>query len=178
MSRARFKLSNWLMLAVAALFLAPVIIMALTSFKPEREVLNPSSIIPKHWTLFNYKYVFKYSEEAPFVRWVINSVFVATMVTLLVLVFSSMAAYALVRLQIPGARWMLGIIIVTMMLPAQLFLVPVYLVLSWLHWLDTPAALIVPATAGGFGVFMLSSFMRSIPSVEEAALIDGCSPVG
>jgi multiple sugar transport system permease protein len=57
--------------------------------------------------------------------------------------------------------------------------VPVYLILSWLHWLDTPAALIIPATAGGFGVFMLSSFMRAIPrSIEEAALIDGCSPLG
>jgi multiple sugar transport system permease protein len=63
-----------------------------------------------------------------------------------------------------------------MMLPAQLFLVPLYLMLSGLGWLDTPAALIVPATAGGFGVFMLSSFMRAIPrEIEEAALIDGCS---
>jgi len=65
------------------------------------------------------------------------------------------------------------------MVPGQLFLVPLYLMLSRLHWLDTPAALIVPATAGGFGVFMLSQFMRAIPeAIEEAALIDGCSPLG
>jgi len=64
-----------------------------------------------------------------------------------------------------------------MMLPAQTFLVPLYIMLSKLGWLDTPAALIIPATAGGFGVFMLSSFMRAIPdSIEEAAQIDGCSP--
>jgi multiple sugar transport system permease protein len=167
------------MIAAALLVLAPVIIMALTSFKPEREVLNPERMVPKQWTLFNYRYVFNYSEEAPFMRWVINSVFVATSVTLLVLVLSSMAAYAITRIGIPGGARMLGIIVVTMMLPAQLFLVPVYLILSWLHWLDTPAALIIPATAGGFGVFMLSSFMRAIPrSIEEAALIDGCSPLG
>ena len=179
MIRSRFKISNWIMLATALLFLAPIIIMVLTSFKPEREVLNPASIIPQHWTLSNFRYVFNYSEEAPFIRWVINSVFVSTTVTLLVLTFSSMAAYAITRLHVPGGARMLGIIVVTMMLPAQLFLVPVYLILSWLHWLDTPAALIVPATAGGFGVFMLAAFMRAIPrSIEEAALIDGCSPLG
>jgi multiple sugar transport system permease protein len=94
-------------------------------------------------------------------------------------VLSSTAAYAIVRLKPPGSGMILGMIVVAMMLPGQLFLVPVYLMLSKLGWLDTPAALIVPATAGGFGVFMLSQFMRAIPrSIEEAALIDGCSPLG
>ena len=90
-----------------------------------------------------------------------------------------MAAFALTRLRMRGGAKMLGAVVVTMMLPAQLFLVPVYLILSWFHWLDTPWALIVPATAGGFGVFMLASFMKSIPtSIDEAATIDGCSPLG
>jgi multiple sugar transport system permease protein len=179
MTAARFKINNVLMLLAAIVVLAPVVIMILTSFKPEREVLNPSSIIPRNWTLANYRYVFKYSEEAPFMRWVINSVFVSTTVTLLVLLFSSMAAYAITRLSVPGGAKLLGVIVVTMMLPAQLFLVAVSLFLSWFGWLETPAALIIPATAGGFGVFMLCSFMRAIPrSIEEAALIDGCSPLG
>ena len=66
-----------------------------------------------------------------------------------------------------------------MMLPAQLFLVPVYLILSKLHLLDTPWALIIPATSGGFGVFLMAQFMRAIPrSLEEAAMIDGCSKLG
>src|SRR4051794_35444649 len=112
MSARRITFSNGIMIAAALLVLAPVIIMALTSFKPEREVLNPERIVPKHWTLFNYRYVFNYSEEAPFMRWVINSVFVATSVTLLVLVLSSMAAYAITRIGIPGGARMLGIIVV------------------------------------------------------------------
>jgi multiple sugar transport system permease protein len=179
MKSTRSRISAGVMIAVAILFLAPVSVMVLTTFKPEREVLNPASIVPKHWTISNFRYVFKYSEEAPFLRWVINSVFVSTTVTLLVLVLSSMAAYAITRLSVPGGARLLGIVVITMMLPAQLFLVPVYLILSWLGWLDTPAALIVPATAGGFGVFMLCSFMRAIPrSIEEAAFIDGCSPLG
>jgi multiple sugar transport system permease protein len=175
------KRLSWMtpvMLLVALIFLAPLIVMILTSFKPELEVLKPR-VIPQHWTLANFKYVLKYSEEAPFVRWLINSVFVSTTVTLLVLLFSSTAAYAITRLQVPGSTRILGAVVVTMMLPAQLFLVPVFLILSWFKWLDTPAALIIPATASGFGVFMLASFMKSIPrSVEEAALIDGCSPLG
>jgi multiple sugar transport system permease protein len=168
-----------LMATVALLFLAPLLLMALTSFKPEGEVLNPERIVPKTWTLYNYKYVLNWSEEAPFLRWLLNSFFIATTTTLAVLVLSSTAAYAIVRLRPPGSGSVLGIIVVAMMVPAQLFLVPVYLMLSKLGWLDTPAALIVPATAGGFGVFMLSQFMRAIPrSVEEAALIDGCTPLG
>lgn len=177
--RVRIRLLPVVMAGVAMLFLSPMLVMILTAFKPEAEVLNPDSVIPRTWTLDNFRYVLEYSEEAPFGRWLLNSLFVSSTVTVLVLIVSSMAAYAITRLRLPGSGRMLGIIIITMMLPAQFFLVPVFLILSWLGWLDTPAALIVPATAGGFGVFMLSSFMRAIPrSIEEAALIDGCSPLG
>jgi multiple sugar transport system permease protein len=179
MRRARRQITNWIMVLIALIFLAPLFVMIMTSFKPEAEVLNPRSIIPSHWTAHNFRYVLNYSEEAPFARWLLNSVFISSTVTLLVLVFSSMAAFALTRLRLPGGAKMLGAVVVTMMLPAQLFLVPVFLILSWFRWLDTPWALIVPATAGGFGVFMLASFMKAIPaSIDEAALIDGCSPLG
>ncbi|HWP39589.1 MAG TPA: carbohydrate ABC transporter permease, partial [Tepidisphaeraceae bacterium] len=177
--RPWLRITPWIMAMVAGLFLAPVVVMVLTCFKPEAEVLDPQAIVPQHWTWDNFRHVLSFPEEAPFVRWLLNSLFVSTTVTLLVLLFSSMAAYAITRLQVPGHRRILGLIVVTMMLPGQLFLVPVFLILSWLGWLDTPAALIAPATAGGFGVFMLASFMRAIPrSIEEAALIDGCSPLG
>jgi multiple sugar transport system permease protein len=160
-------------------FLAPLVVMVLASLKPETEVLNPESVIPRVWTLDNYRYVLGWSEEAPFGRWLLNSLFISTSVTFLVLVFSSTAAFAITRLRLPGTGAFLGAVVLTMMLPAQLFLVPVYLILSWLGWLDTPTALIVPATAGGFGVFMISQFMRAVPhAIEEAAEMDGCSPLG
>jgi multiple sugar transport system permease protein len=172
-------LKNSLMAVLGLIFLSPMVLMVLTALKPEGEVLNPASAIPHHWTLENFQQVLGYSEEAPFGRWFLNSLFISTTTTLLVLTFSSMAAYAITRLKVPGGGVFLGIIVAAMMIPGQLFLVPVYLLLSKLHWLDTPAALIVPATAGGFGVFMLSQFMRSVPeSLEEAAVIDGCSPLG
>lgn len=70
----------------------------------------------------------------------------------------------------------MNLVVATMMMPSQLFLIPLYMILGRMHLLDTPYALILPATAGGFGIFMISQFMRGIPaSVEEAALIDGCS---
>lgn len=179
MKHLRRSLIIALMFAVAAMFVAPLAVKIFTSFKPEKDVLNPTSVVPKHWTGENYRYVLKYSEEAPFARWLLNSLFVSSSVTLLVLVCSSTAAYAITRLRVPGSSRILGVIVLTMMLPAQLFLVPVYLILSRLGWLDTPWALIVPAAAGGFGVFMLASFMRAIPrSIEEAALMDGCSTLG
>lgn len=182
--RKRFRnLLTWsngcFMRVLAFVFLSPVILMLLTSFKTESEVINPDTVIPKHWTLANFAHVLGWSEEAPFMRWLLNSLFIASSVTFLVVAFSSMAAFAITRMKVKGGDAFLGIIVTSMMLPAQLFLVPLYLMLSRLHWLDTPAALIVPATAGGFGVFMLSQFMRGVPeAIEEAALIDGCSPLG
>lgn len=170
---------NLLMWLAAASFLAPLVVMVLTAFKSEAEVLNPASIIPHVWTLANFRYVLGWSEEAPFMRWLLNSLFISTTVTLLVLVFSSMAAYAITRLRLPGSGKLLALVVITIMLPAQLFLVPVYLILNWLGLLDTPWALIFPATAGGFGVFLLSQFMKAVPeSIEEAARMDGCSSFG
>jgi multiple sugar transport system permease protein len=167
------------MALIGLLFFSPIVLMVLTSLKPESEVLNPESVIPHRWTLENFQHVLGWSEEAPFGQWFLNSVFISCTATLLVLACSSTAAYAITRLRVPGGNAFLGLVVMTMMLPAQLFLVPLYLMLSHLHWLDTPAALIVPATAGGFGVFMLSQFMRSVPeSLEEAAMLDGCSSLG
>jgi multiple sugar transport system permease protein len=167
------------MFGIAGLFIAPLLLMIAASFKPEREVLDPTSILPRNPTLANYQYVLNYTEEAPILLWLVNSVFISTSVTVCVLITSSLAAYGLTRLRPPGAERLLSTIVITMMLPAQLFFVPVFLILTWLGWLDTPAALIVPPIASGFGVFMLSSFMRAIPkSIEEAALIDGCTPLG
>ncbi|MFZ4508414.1 MAG: carbohydrate ABC transporter permease [Fimbriimonas sp.] len=165
------------MQVVGAVMVLPLFLMLLTSMKPEAEVLNPENVVPRVWTVANYLQVIGWAEEAPFGRWFSNSVFVSSAVTLGVILFSAMGAFAIKRLKVPGGQAFLAIIIASMMVPGQLFLVPLYLILSKLHWLDTPAALIVPATAGGFGIYMLSQFMEDMPlAIEEAALLDGCSP--
>lgn len=169
-----------LMIALAAvLFIAPVAFIFLTAFKPDTEILHFGGLLPRDPTLEHFRYVLGTPEEIPVFRWLFNSVFISSSVTLLVLTVDALAAYALSRLNLPGGKAVLAMIVATMMVPGQVLLVPVYLLLSRLGWLDTPWALIVPAGAGAFGVFFLHQFFKAVPQeLEEAAAIDGCSRLG
>jgi multiple sugar transport system permease protein len=167
-----------LLLVLAFLtFVVPILLIFVTSFKPDAEIARFESILPQNpaagWRE-NYGYLLT-SGEAPILRWLFNSLFISTSVTLLVLTVDSMAAFALSRLELPGRKLIFSLIIATLMVPGQILLVPVYLILNRLEWLDTPLALIVPAGAGAFGVFLLWSFFQAVPrELEEAAAIDGC----
>ena len=161
------------------LFLLPVALIFITSLKPDAEIIHFQSILPKDWTLGNFREILSTPEEIPIFRWLSNSVFISTCVTLLVLTVDSLAAYGLARLNLPGGRVVFALIVATLMVPGQIMLVPVYLILNALGWLDTPLALIVPAGAGAFGVFLLYQFYLSIPrDLEDAAAIDGCGRLG
>lgn len=155
--------------------LAPLLLLVVTAFKPEVEVLNFQAVLPREWTWDNFMRILGTPEEVPVGRWFFNSVLIASSTTLVVLTVSSLAAYALVRLRPPGSGVLLGVLVATMMIPGQVLLVPLYLILNQIGWIDTPMALIFPGAAGAFGTFMLSQFFRSIPrELEEAAVIDGC----
>jgi len=179
----RTKLQNitmeTLVLAGAIIFVLPIILLFITSFKPESEIIHFKNVLPNDWTVANYAEVLDNVEEIPMARWFFNSVFVSSMITALVLFVDSLAAYALARLNLPGGKYVLILIIASLMIPLQMLLVPVYLILNWLGWLDTYLALIIPAASGAFGVFLLHQFFKSIPKeYEEAAAIDGCSKWG
>jgi multiple sugar transport system permease protein len=173
----RFSLALEPLAIIACLLgIVPVLVMVLTSFKPDGEIVKFQSVLPKQWTLENYRNIFSNTEEVPIARWLFNSLFISSSVTLLVLTVSSLAAYSLARIRPPGGKAVFAIIIGTMMVPGQILLVPLYLLLNKLGWIDTPLALIVPQAAGAFGVFMLYQFLKGIPrELEEAAAIDGCS---
>jgi len=161
------------------LMLAPIMLIFITAFKPDAEIIHFKSILPEQWTLGNFREILGSPEEIPIFRWVANSLFISSMVTILVLTVTSMAAYALARLSLPGKKWIFMLIVATLMIPGQILLVPIYLILEWIHWIDTPLALIVPAGASAFGVFLLHQFFLSIPrDLEDAAAIDGCSKFG
>ena len=163
----------------ALVFLVPVVLIFLTAFKPDAEIIHFYSIFPKSWTLENFREILGNPEEIPIFRWFLNSVLISFMVTSLVLVVDSLAAYGLARLHLPGRKWVFTMIVATLMIPGQIFLVPVYLILNRLGWLDTPLAIIIPAGAGAFGVFLLHQFFLGIPrDLEDAACIDGCSRLG
>ena len=157
----------------------PLLFMLVTAFKPDAEIVKYNSIFPHTPTLANFKDILGSPEEIPIVRWFGNSVFISSCVTLLVLTVDSLAAYGLARLDLPGKRGVFSVILATLMVPGQILLVPVYLILNKLGWLDTPLALIVPAGAGAFGVFLLRQFFLGLPrDLEEAAALDGCSQFG
>ncbi len=168
-----------IVLAGAVLMILPVILIFTTSFKPDNEILHFTHILPQHWTWDNYREILGNPEEIPLFTWLVNSIFIASATALLVLAVTSMAAYALARLNLPGGRVIFVIIVATLMVPGQIMLVPVYLILNYLGWLDTPLALIVPPASGAFGVFLLHQFFLGIPKdLEDAAALDGCSRLG
>jgi multiple sugar transport system permease protein len=181
MKRSAHPLVEVLIALAAILFLLPVLLIFLTAFKPEPEILKFQTLLPEHPLIGareNFGHIFGNPEEVPILRWLGNSIFISSCITLLVLTVDSLAAYALARLKLPGGTVVFSIIIATLMVPGQILLVPVYLILNRLHWLDTPLALIVPAGAGAFGVFLLHQFFKSIPrELEEAASLDGAGPL-
>ena len=174
------RAGNEAVVALAAvLFVLPVLFVYLTSLKPDAEIIKLESVLPQdpaRGVRENYKHVLTTPEEIPIFRWLRNSLMVSTCVTLLVLTVDSLAAYALARLDLPGKRYVFGLIIGTLMVPGQILLVPVYLILNHLGWIDSPLALILPAGAGAFGVFLLHQFLKAIPrELEESAMLDGAN---
>ena len=109
-----------IMVVIAIIFLAPFAFMLLASFKNEAEVLKPDHILPHAWTSANYAAVAKNSVEAPVGLWFVNSIFVSSATTLVVVAFSSMTAFAITRIKVRGSSLVLGGIVTTMMIPPQL----------------------------------------------------------
>ena len=172
-----------LLLALAALaFLAPLIWMLSTSLKSPDDIIQGLGVArwwPHPTTLINYRTVLGKVEEFPVWRWTANSVFISLAVTFLVLTVDSLAAYAYSRLRWPGRDKVFSILVATMLVPGQVLLIPMYLLIRGLGWFDTYSALIIPAGAGAFGVFLLRQFFMTIPAeLEEAARMDGCGPLG
>ena len=107
-----------------------------------------------------------------------NSFAAATVQTVLILVTASMGAYALARLDFPGKKVVFGAIIATLLVPPVVFLIPNYLIVQNLGWLDTILAITVPGAAGAFGIFFLRQFFLGLPpEIEEAARIDGAGDI-
>jgi multiple sugar transport system permease protein len=161
---------------LALLFVLPILWMYLTSFRTQADARTiPFRFIPEELTLDAYRFVF-FDSENPVLRWALNSFIAATLHCVLVLVVSSLAAYALARMRFRGRNLIFAVLIATMFLPGFVFLMPNYLLMDQLMWTDTLWALVVPGAAGAFNVFFLRQFFLSIPrELEETALIDGAN---
>jgi len=149
-----------------------------SSFKTLEEIVSGSmSFIPKDFTLDNYKQIF--IEQELFPRWFMNSVIIAVTVTILNLMFNSMAGYALARLHFRGKRTIFMIVLAVLMIPAQVTMIPNYLILKQLGWLNSYQGMIVPAMVNATFIFMMRQFFINFPKeLEEAAALDGLSRIG
>jgi multiple sugar transport system permease protein len=162
------------LLLLTVLFVSPLVFMVTTSFKTNFEAAQPTWI-PKDPTTEGYSFILN-ATQTPVLRWFANSLLAAVGQTLLILVTASMAAYALARMEFPGKRLLTALIIATIFIPPIVLLIPNYVIVAELGWLDSLAAVIVPGAAGAFGVFFLRQFFVSLPrELEEAALLDGAN---
>jgi len=159
---------------------APTVWILGQSFMYDAQISKfPPEFIPRPATLSNYRDLFvphADRPELPIARWLFNSVFVSASTTVLVLLVASLAAYAFARIAFPGRELLFGALGASLLIPAQVTLIPTFLIVRSFGWIDTYHALIWPAAAGFFAVFFLRQFFMTIPvEMEEAAIIDGCS---
>jgi multiple sugar transport system permease protein len=165
--------------ALGVLWAIPVIWMVITSLKPESQIVTlPPRILPDQlsdFTFDNYVKVLTVPRGVDLIRSFLNSLIVAGAGTAMVLVVDVLAAYALSRMRFPGRDALFFLIVASLIVPHELVLIPNYITVWRLDWLNSLSALIVPPVASGFGVFLLRQFFLSIPSeLEDAARIDGC----
>jgi multiple sugar transport system permease protein len=151
--------------------------MLSTSLKPESQTIEwPIRFIPRTFTLENYVEIFNNTERTPIFRWFFNSIFIATTTTFIVVFVDAMAAYAYARLKFKGRKTIFWLLMATMMVPPVTNLIPNYIIVNTLGWIDTYYAMIFPAVSSVFGVFLLRQFFMGIPrDLEDSAYIDGCN---
>ena len=165
------------LLASALLLLLPLFWMALTSFKQSSDVFSdPPKWIPfLHFapTAQAYREVWT---QVSFGRYTLNSILIALCVTVGQVVTSSLAAYAFARLRFPGRDAIFLAYLGTLMVPGAVTVIPIYILMRELHWVDTYQALILPMMFSAYGTFLLRQFFLTIPAeMEEAARLDGCN---
>ena len=167
------KLGFYLTLILFALFfLLPMLWMLVTAFKPFEEWLTPNWI-PMNPTLENFTSIFN-DKSLPVVNWFLNSLLIASLFTLVILIIDSLAGYAYARLEFPGKNLLFGLMLATLVMPGIMFLIPNYLTVARLGWIGTIQGVIAPGFAGVFGVFFMRQFFQGLPrELEEAAYIDG-----
>jgi len=158
-------------------FLFPFFWMVSTSLKAGDELfLYPPSLTPKKLLFHNYLDIWS---KAPFGTYFFNSLFVTTAITVGEIATSVLAAYAFSKIPFPGREKLFLTFLGTLMIPNVVTLVPVYVIVRKLNWVDTYWGLIIPQLATVYGIFMLRQFFLTIPrDLDDAAQVDGLSRLG
>jgi len=171
------RLMRWLNLVLlvigAGLVLSPIGVIVLMSLIPAESASSLRLESLSQWSFSNYQDAW---ERANFLLAFANSTLVAIAVTACQIVTSALAGYALARLTFRGRQAILLIVLVTLVIPFQILVIPIFLVLKWGHLINTYGALILPTAANGFGIFLMRQYFSTIPvELEEAAAVDGAT---
>lgn len=170
-SPTRYALYAALILG-SVIMLAPFLIMLVVSLFPNEAFLARRFPLDQ-LTLANYAETFR---VVPFGRYFLNSTIVTVSVTVLQILISSLAAFAFARLRFRGREALFLLYLATLMIPAQVTLIPNFLIIRNLRWYDTYMALIVPGMFSALSTFLLRQYYRGIPlDLDEAARMDGAS---
>lgn len=163
-----------ILLAGLWIMVLPFVWMISSSLKTLEEVAQlPIRWIPETFRFSNYAEVFS---VIPMARFLLNTLFIASTITVLAIISSSLAAYAFARIEFKGRNVLFFLFLTTLMVPQQVTMIPNFILMKYFGWLNTYWALIVPSVFTAFGVFMMRQFFLSIPKeLEEAAKIDGCN---
>lgn len=161
-----------LVLAAIIMFF-PIYWMFTSSFKVAREVMGiPPTFVPHNPVVAPYVEV---ARESPIFRFLLNSLKVASLITVAQLLTCSWVAYVFARIRFPGRDALFFMFLATLMVPPHVTIIPIYILLRYFNLLNTHQALIIPALSSAFGIFLLRQFFMTIPQdLEDAARLDGC----
>lgn len=176
------KAGAYLLLTIGSLtMIGPFLWMISTSLKEPGAVFSFQKNWWEEWipVSFVWENYVKAWQVVPFARFYLNSIFVSLLITAGQVMTSSMAAYAFARLRFPGRDKIFFGYLATMMVPGAVTMIPVFILLRYLGWIDSYKALIMPGIFTAYGTFMLRQFFLTLPKdLEDAAKIDGCSYFG
>lgn len=179
---ALWSFLSYFVLGIGAItMIAPFLWMVATSLKNPGDVFSAHQQWWEAWipTKFVWQNYVKVWQVVPFGKFYLNTIFVTVCVTLGQVVTSAMAAYAFARLQFPGRDKLFFGYLATMMIPGAVTMIPVFILLRYLGWVDTYKAMILPGIFTAYGTFMLRQFFLTLPKeLEDAAKIDGCNYIG
>lgn len=172
------KWASYILLSITALiWLLPAVYAFTTSFKTQSDVMQTGfRLLPASWVMDNYARVLSNSSSAPIVRWFLNSVLISTTHTILMVIVVSLAAFGYARLDFKYRDTLFFIVLAISMFPAVVNIIPNYMIVHRLGWVNTPLAVIVPGIAAVGNVFLVRQFMTGLPkSYDESARMDGAS---
>lgn len=159
---------------IAISMLYPFFAMINLSLVPNGEIFNQGGkLIYSPITIDNYISVFN---KIPLWKYFINSLFVAIVTTLGQVIISALAGYAFARMTFKWRDGLFLLVLITMLVPPQVNIIPLFFLMRQFHWINTYQALILPGLFGGFGIFMMRQHFLGLPKdLEESAKIDGCN---